>query len=85
MSVYWLILIGAGEDAMDYDFNSPDGHGGGDEIIAQQLAASILQSIQPACSGTEGLQSGVASLALEQARCESCIVDIEEIWSKLDC
>lgn len=77
--------LGADEECMDCTFDSSDGHGGGDKIIAEQLADSMLHGTQPTCSGTEGLQSGVASLALEQARCEGCVVDIEDVWSVLGC
>ena len=72
-------------DKMEYslDFGS-DGHGGGDEVIMKELYETMSTGVLPKCSGSEGLESAVFALALDQAAETSSIVDLEPVWKKLD-
>jgi len=74
--------LGARESTEQHEFVGSM-HGGGDEIICDQLVDSMVKGVPPACSGEEGLRSAVVSLAIERARLEGQIVDIEPIWGEL--
>ena len=63
-------------------FNT-DGHGGGDGQIMRELYKSMCEGTTPKCSGSEGLESAVFSLALDQASRTGQIVDLEGIWKSL--
>ena len=64
-------------------FKSEDGHGGGDASIMKELFASMTTGALPKCSGSEGLESAVLALAIDQAARERRIVDLEPVWKKL--
>ncbi len=79
--------IGYGQEACEqvFDFHTEgDGHGGGDRIIVEELVDSMVNGIAPRCSGKEGLYSAVVSLAIEKARVEGTVVDLREIWDRLE-
>jgi len=75
--------LGYDEPTASYDF-SGSMHGGGDEVICDQLVETMTKGTQPACSGEEGLTSAVVSLGIEQARLEGKLVDLEPTWSRLN-
>lgn len=65
------------------DFGS-DGHGGGDAFIMKELyQKSMVNGELPACSGTEGLESAVLALSLDQAATTGQIVDLKPVWQNL--
>ncbi|MBE6378583.1 MAG: Gfo/Idh/MocA family oxidoreductase [Lentisphaerae bacterium] len=72
-------------DKMEYslDFGS-DGHGGGDEVIMKELYEVMCTGEKPKCSGSEGLESAVFALALDEAAEKGTMVDLEPVWKKLD-
>lgn len=65
------------------DFKYIDGHGGGDAHIMEELAESMHNETVPKCSGSEGLESAVYALALDQAAKTGSVVDLEETWKSL--
>ena len=71
------------ESTQVYNFKG-DGHGGGDDHIMKELFDSMVNHTLPKCSGQEGLESAVFALALDQAMREEKIVDLENIWAKLN-
>ena len=75
--------LGYDEPTASYDF-SGSMHGGGDEVICDQLVETMTKGTQPACSGEDGLTSAVVSLGIEQARLEGKLVDLEPTWSRLN-
>ena len=77
-----LKRLGYDEPTTNYDF-SGSMHGGGDQVISDQLVESMTKHTLPGCSGQEGLTSAVVSLAIEQARLDGKIVDLEPTWSRL--
>ncbi len=82
---YWgtLQVQRLGEDIENYDFKGKGSHGGGDIKIMEQLYSTMMNGDEPACSGEEGIDSTVTALAVDQARVENRIVDIEPVWKKL--
>ena len=66
------------------EFGDADGHAGGDDIIMQELFDSMINGTTPKCSGSEGLESAVYAIALDQAALSGKIVALEDIWKKLE-
>lgn len=75
--------IGSSE-LITYRPSGPDLHGGGDRIIMESLYNSMMKNVEPECSGEEGLESSVTAIAIEKARVEGRIFDLEKVWKKLD-
>ena len=60
-----------------------DGHGGGDSFIMKELYHVMCTGDQPKSSGSEGLESAVTALSIDQAMTTEPVVDLEPIWKKL--
>ncbi len=60
-----------------------DGHGGGDAHIMKELYEVMIHGGEPKCSGSEGLESAVFALSLDEAMRKNTVVDLENIWKKL--
>ena len=72
-------------DVCEYSINfTGDGHGGGDDYIMKELYETMSTGVLPKCSGSEGLESAVFALALDQAAETSSIVDLEPVWKELN-
>lgn len=65
------------------DAGSHGDHGGGDRILGERLAASMLTGATPLAGIREGLASTATCLAIEEARVEGRIVDIASTWTRL--
>jgi len=61
-----------------------DGHGGGDDNIMSELFDVMQHGGEPKCSGSEGLESAVFALALDQAMRENQVIDLEPVWRHLN-
>lgn len=61
-----------------------DGHGGGDDYIMKELYECMCTGSAPKCSGSEGLESAVFALALDQASESASVVDLEPVWRAMD-
>ncbi|HWL52923.1 MAG TPA: Gfo/Idh/MocA family oxidoreductase [Chthoniobacteraceae bacterium] len=57
-----------------------DGHGGGDNIMAEALADSILHGTAPLASIREGLQSAITAFGIDRAADEGTVVDLTPLW-----
>lgn len=71
-----------GETVISY--SGSDGHGGGDSIIMEELYDTMCNGTEPKCSGSEGLESAIYAMALDQAAQSGKIIDLEPIWKKLE-
>jgi oxidoreductase domain protein len=60
-----------------------DGHGGGDSFIMKELYETMCTGALPKCSGSEGLQSAVFALAMDEAARKGAVVDLEPVWNSL--
>lgn len=65
-----------------YDTNAGDGHGGGDEVMANSLLATLTQGTAPAAGVLEGLHSALAAFALDEAADTGKVVDVRELWCR---
>ena len=61
-----------------------DSHGGGDDFIMKEFMECVRSGSVPKSGGSEGLESAVAALAIEQAAETEQIVDLEPVWKMLD-
>ena len=59
-------------------------HGGGDEVMLTELAATMLHSTPPATGITEGLTSTLVGLSLDRARRKGQVLDLMPLWGRLD-
>ncbi|MDD4817809.1 MAG: Gfo/Idh/MocA family oxidoreductase [Victivallaceae bacterium] len=80
-----LVCRRLGEPATEvYDFLG-DGHGGGDNYIMKELYENVMcKGEKPACSGNEGLESAVLSLAIDKAANLGRVVDLEPVWKSMN-
>ncbi len=72
-----------GPVASVFDFEKSANHGGGDAVIAQELAESMKTGEKPKCGGKEGLRSTVVALAIDEARIQGKVVDLAPLWIQL--
>jgi predicted dehydrogenase len=72
------------EELKIYDYSSGGGHAGGDSFIMKELYDSMVNGTLPKCSGNEGLESAVVALAIEEAKDQNQVLDMEPIWKNLD-
>ena len=63
---------------------SGGGHGGGDAYIMKELYESMCTGSIPKCGGSEGLESAVFALGIDEAARTGRVVDLEPVWKKLD-
>lgn len=59
------------------------GHGDGDTQIMNELYDSMTLGHTPVCSGEEGLRSAIAGIAIDRAREEGTIIDLNETWKSM--
>ncbi|MFA5203802.1 MAG: Gfo/Idh/MocA family oxidoreductase [Lentisphaeria bacterium] len=57
-----------------------DGHGGGDEVLARELAATMLDGAPPTVSLDAGLVSAGTSFAIDEALDTGRVVDATAYW-----
>ena len=65
-------------------YKNADGHAGGDDFIMKELFHTMLTGEEPKCSGSEGLESAVLALGIDEAARTGKIVDLEPTWKKLN-
>jgi hypothetical protein len=59
-------------------------HGGGDEVMVSELVATMTMGVPPAVGLQEGLESTLVGLSLDRALREQRIVDLTDLWRRLD-
>jgi len=64
------------------DTSAGGGHGGGDEIMAESMLATLLQGVPPLASVQEGIQSAIVAFGIDQATDENRVVSLEEMWRR---
>jgi predicted dehydrogenase len=75
-----LQRIGHDSKVERIDTGAGGGHAGGDEVMAQGLAGTLLEGRAPLASVEEGLQSCAAAFAIDQALEEKRVVDLDAWW-----
>lgn len=82
-----ILLQKIGHNTVVEDFSAAavtGGHGGADEIIMGSLYETMISGKKPLCGGLEGLLSTVTAVAIQQAMEKKEIVNLNDIWSKLN-
>jgi predicted dehydrogenase len=59
------------------------GHGGGDEVLAVELADTMINGTPPMVSLPEGVKSAVTCLAIDDALDTGKVVDVRPYWAKV--
>jgi predicted dehydrogenase len=60
------------------------GHGGGDEVLAAELAESMLHLKPPSVGLIEGLESAVTCFAIDEAMDTGKVVDLQPYWKNIE-
>jgi predicted dehydrogenase len=60
------------------------GHGGGDDVLAAELADSMLNGRPPAAGLIEGVESAVTCFAIDEAMDAGTVVDLADYWQAVD-
>ncbi len=68
----------------DVSTEASGGHGGGDDILAAELAESMLNGIEPIVSLKEGLEASVACFAIDEALDTGKVVDLNSFWNYIN-
>ncbi len=76
--------IGFGEKVERVDANASGGHGGGDDVLAGELCASILEGAEPAAGLVAGLESAVSCFGIDEAMGSGRAVDMGPVWKRVD-
>jgi predicted dehydrogenase len=59
------------------------GHGGGDDVLARELADCIERGASPAAGIEQGFASAVTCFAIDRAMDEGVVVDVDLMWREL--
>ena len=59
-----------------------DGHGGGDEVLADELVDTMTNGAPPAASFEEGLKSAITCFAIDEAADTNQVVDVRPYWQQ---
>jgi len=65
------------------DTGAGGGHAGGDEVMAQGLAGTLLEGHAPLASIQEAVQACVTAFAIDQAMEEERVVHLDSWWKTL--
>ncbi|MBN1556455.1 MAG: Gfo/Idh/MocA family oxidoreductase [Phycisphaerae bacterium] len=61
-----------------------EGHGGGDEILAKELADSMLNGTEPSTGLEDGLTSAFTAFAIDEAMDTGKVVSLDKYWALLN-
>jgi len=75
-----LNRIGFDAPLEDRSTEASGGHGGGDDLLADELVASMLHHTPPSVGMTEGIESAVTCFAIDDAMEAGRVVDVEPYW-----
>ena len=76
--------IGFDTKVEDLSTEGKGGHGGGDKVLASELADSMLQQKLPSVGLMEGLESAVTCFAIDEAMDAGTVVDVERYWEQVE-
>lgn len=78
-----LKRIGHNTELENHSTQGKGGHGGGDEMLAAELAASMLKQQPPSVGLIEGLKSAVTCFAIDEAMESGSVIDADNYWRKI--
>jgi len=64
------------------DTGAKGGHGGGDEVMHQELVDAIVKGVVPESGIDEGLKSAITAFGIDQAMQSGSVVDMDPLWKK---
>ena len=64
--------------------DAEDGHGGGDEVMIEELVQTMVHGVPMATGIGEGLRSTIVGLSLDRARREGRVVALDQVWTDLE-
>ncbi len=76
--------IGFDTELKDVSTDSSGGHGGGDDILASELAESMLDGVVPAVSLKEGVEASVTCFAIDDALDNGKVIDVTSYWEQFE-
>jgi predicted dehydrogenase len=80
-----LRQLGYGKEFEAFSTAIPaDGHGGGDVVMAEQLAKTILNAEPPHVGIEEAIQSAAVAFAIEEAQASGQVVNLAPWWARLN-
>jgi hypothetical protein len=74
--------IGFGEKVRKVEAGASGGHGGGDDVLARDLAATMLHGAASKAGLEDGLKSAVTCFAIDDAMAGGRVVDVGPYWQK---
>jgi len=75
--------LGFGTETEVIPTGAADGHGGGDEVQGQLLAASMLRGETPLAGLEDGLIAAVAAFGADEALRTGQVVDLAPLWRRI--
>jgi predicted dehydrogenase len=75
--------LGFGAETEVVATGAADGHGGGDEVQGQLLAASMLRGEAPLAGLEDGLSAAVAAFGADEALRTGQVVDLAPLWRRI--
>ena len=79
-----LKRIGFDTEIEDASTEAKGMHGGGDDVLARELAETMLNNVAPSVGLVEGLESSVACFAIDEAMDTGTVVDVRSYWDKVE-
>jgi predicted dehydrogenase len=76
--------IGFDTNVEDLSTEGKGGHGGGDKVLARELADSMLYQRPPSVGLVEGLESAVTCFAIDEAMDAGTVVNVQRYWDQID-
>jgi predicted dehydrogenase len=75
--------IGFEAETERVELGASGSHGGGDPILARDLARTMLEDALPAASFSEGLASAVTAFAMNESMATGTVVDCGPYWESV--
>jgi predicted dehydrogenase len=76
--------IGFGHETESHSMKGAGMHGGGDEILAQELIATMLKNEPTSTTLQDGLAAAVTCFAIDDAADSGTVVDLQPYWGRVD-
>jgi predicted dehydrogenase len=76
--------IGFDTTVEDLSTEGKGGHGGGDKVLADELADSMLRQKLPSVGLMEGLESAVTCFAIDEAMDTGTVVNVQRYWAEIE-
>lgn len=67
----------------DHSTSAKGGHGGGDQIQAQELSRNMLEGTPPSVGLQEGLEAAITCFAIDEAMDTGKVVEVAPYWKRL--